>query len=80
MDRDAVRRWAAGHAAAGRRALELVREEGPPPPAVAFEEAMELCALVDIAPPDPVRLREEAEVRRAWAKVRAWAARHGERR
>jgi hypothetical protein len=75
MDRDLVKRWAAGHAAAARRALEVMRQEGPPEPAVAFADAMELCALVEVAPADPVRLREEDEARRAWAKVRAWAAR-----
>lgn len=72
-----VKRWAAGHAAAARRALELLRQEGPPEPAEAFAQAMELCALVDVAPADQVRLREEEDARRAWAKVRAWAASRG---
>jgi hypothetical protein len=75
VTRDEVKRWAAGHAAANRRSLQQMSEEGPPEPATAFAQAMELCALVDVAPPDAIRLREEEAARRAWAKVRAWAAR-----
>jgi hypothetical protein len=80
VERDQVRRWAAGQAAAARRALDVMKSEGPPVPATAFAEAMELCALVDVAPADELRLREEAAARRAWAKVRAWAASRGARR
>jgi hypothetical protein len=74
VDDDAVRRWYAGHAAAGRRALALMREEGPPAPEVAFAQAMELCALVAVEPADAVRMRDDAAARAAWARVRAWAA------
>jgi hypothetical protein len=77
VDDAAVKRWVAGQEAAARRALQLLREEGAPAPAVAFEQAMELCALVEVEPADEVRLRNEAATRAAWAKVRAWAASHG---
>jgi hypothetical protein len=73
VQRDAVQRWFSGHRAAARRALEVMRQEGPPPPAVAFAQAMELCDLVDVAPPDAVREREDRAARAAWAKLRAWA-------
>jgi hypothetical protein len=69
-----VKRWAAGQLAARRRALALMRLEGPPPPEKAFAEAMELCALVPVEPPDETRIREDAAARAAWAKVRKWAA------
>jgi hypothetical protein len=74
VDREAIKRWAARHAVANRRALEVMRDEGPPPPDVAFAQAMELCALVDVEPADAIRRREEAAARASWAKVRAWAA------
>jgi len=79
VDRNAARRWRDGHEAAARRALALMREEGPPSPAVSFQQAMELCALVDVQPADAVRLREDRDARAAWAKVRAWAAKHDPR-
>jgi len=74
VEHDLVKRWAAGHAAAARRALEVMRRDGAPDPTTAFAEAMELCALVDVAPADDVRRRDEESARRSWAKVRAWAA------
>ena len=76
MDRDAIRRWAAGHRAAERRILELRRQEGPLSPEQSFAAAMELCSLVDISPPDAVRERETKEARMLWARLkRTWAAR-----
>jgi hypothetical protein len=54
-----------------------MKREGPPDPATAFAEAMELCALVDVVPADEIRLRDDETARRAWAKVRAWAASRG---
>jgi len=80
VDGNVAKRWRDGHEAAARRALQVMRDEGPPRPSVAFREAMELCALVDVEPADTMRLREEREVRATWAKVRAWAARHTAKR
>jgi hypothetical protein len=73
VDRLLAKRWAAGHAAAGQRALEVMREEGPSSPAVSFGEAMD---LIDLAQPSVDEFREQQveRARAAWAKLRAWAA------
>jgi hypothetical protein len=71
MDPAAVRRWVAGFRAAAAR--DRRRPATPMPPAEAFAAAMELW---DLRPdlfddePDALRLREEAEARRAWARLR----------
>jgi hypothetical protein len=76
MDRGLAKRWLAGHIAAERRAREVMRAEGPPTPAIAFEQSME---LLDLAPAeDPFRERDVAHARAAWAKLRAWAASRGQ--
>lgn len=75
MDRDAVRRWQAGHQAAARRSLAQLAVDGPLSPEASFEAAMELCALSPVLEHDPVREREVAEARRLWSKLKApWAA------
>ncbi|MGE0872821.1 MAG: hypothetical protein AB7P03_29975 [Kofleriaceae bacterium] len=56
-------RWAAGHRAAEQRILEERRQTGPLPPEHSFVAAMELCALVEITPPDAVRVRETTQAR-----------------
>jgi hypothetical protein len=62
----------AGHAAANRRAFEVMREEGPPVADVAFQRSME---LLDLAPAgDPFRERDVAQARAIWIKLRKWAA------
>jgi hypothetical protein len=68
-----AKRWAAGHVAAGQRALEVMREEGPSSPDVSFGEAMD---LIDLAQPtvDEFREQQVERARAAWAKLRAWAA------
>lgn len=73
MDPLHAKRWAAGHAAAGQRALDLMREEGPSSPEVSFSEAMD---LIDLAQPvaDEFREQQVEHARAAWAKLRAWAA------
>ena len=77
VERDEVRRWQEGHQRAGRRALQVMRAEGALDATASFEAALELCALIDPITPDPVREREVAAARAAWAKVRAWAASRG---
>ncbi|MGE0545461.1 MAG: hypothetical protein AB7O24_09970 [Kofleriaceae bacterium] len=78
MDGDAIRRWAAGHRAAEQRIIEERRQSGPLSPEQSFVAAMELCALVEITPPDAVRVRETAYVRELWVTLkRGWAAKHG---
>jgi hypothetical protein len=69
-----ARRWFDGHAAANRRAHELMRSEGAPSPDVAFARAMELAALFDVEPADALREREVVSARASWARIRAWAA------
>ena len=73
MDPLLARRWAAGHAAAGQRALDLMGEEGPSSPEVSFREAMD---MIDLAQPaaDDFREQQVERARAAWAKLRAWAA------
>ena len=73
MDPLLVKRWAAGHAAAGQRALQAMREEGPSSPEIAFAEAMD---LIDLAQEtvDEFREQQVERAREAWAKLRAWAA------
>ena len=73
MDRALVRRWAAGHAAAGQRVLDALRDEGPAPPDIAFAEALDLLVLA-FEKEDPFREQEVALARAAWAKLRACAA------
>lgn len=76
MDREAARRWIAGHRAAERRSLELMRHEGPMSSESSFQAAMELCDLAMPTAHDPVRDREIAEARRLWAKLKKpWVAR-----
>jgi hypothetical protein len=71
MDPAAVRRWAAGFQAAA--VLNRQQRVAPMTAEEAFDEAMELW---DLRPelfdegPDALRLREEAEARRAWARLR----------
>ncbi len=77
MERDDARRWAEGHRLASRRSLQVMRAEGPLDPSTSFAAALELCRLVDPTVPDPVREREVAAARAAWAKLRAWAANRG---
>jgi hypothetical protein len=65
----------AGHEAAHRRSLELMRAEGPMSSEASFAAATELCELAPILEHDPVRERERAETRRLWAKLKQpWAA------
>jgi hypothetical protein len=65
----------AGHEAAHRRSLELMRDEGPMSPEASFAAAMELCDLAPMLEDDPVRDRELAQTRRLWAKLKQpWAA------
>ena len=76
VDREAVRRWIAGHRAAERRSLELMQQEGPMSLESSFRAAMELCDLAPLMEQDPVRDREIAEARRLWAKLKKpWVAR-----
>jgi hypothetical protein len=76
VERRTVLRWIAGHRAAERRSLELMRQEGPLSPEASFRAAMELCDLATWAEHDPVRDREVAEARRLWVKLKKpWAAR-----
>jgi hypothetical protein len=76
MEQDVVRRWIAGHRAAERRSLELMRDEGPISPELSFHAAMELCDLAAPMEPDPVRDREIEQARRVWAKLKKpWVAR-----
>jgi hypothetical protein len=77
VDREVIRGWIAGHRAAERRSLELMRREGPMSPERSFHAAMELCELAPPVGPDPVRDREIEQARRLWAKLKKpWAARH----
>jgi hypothetical protein len=77
MDQDAIRGWIAGHRAAERRSLELMRREGPMSPELSFRAAMELCELAPPMGPDPVRDREIEQARMLWATLKKpWAARH----
>lgn len=63
------------HRVAERRALELMKQEGPMTSELAFEAAMELCDLATIPEHDPVRDREIADARALWAKLKqSWAA------
>lgn len=76
VERGAVLRWIAGHRAAERRRLELMRQEGPMSPESSFRAAMELCDLAVPMEHDPVRDREIEEARRLWAKLKEpWLAR-----
>lgn len=76
VDREAVRRWIAGHRAAERRHLQLMQREGSMSPEASFRAAMELCDLVTSMEDDPVRDREIAEARRLWARLKKpWVAR-----
>jgi hypothetical protein len=76
VEREVVRRWIAGHRAAERRRLELMRQEGPISPESSFRAAMELWDLATFMEHDPVRDREVAEARKLWAKLKKpWAAR-----
>lgn len=57
--------------------LVAMREEGPPPPDIAFAEALDLMDLVagtDDVSRDDFRDQEVARARAEWAKLRAWAA------
>ena len=72
MDRTLAKRWMAGHAAASRRAFEVMREEGPPSAEVAFQRSMELLDLAQAE--DPFRERDVAQARAIWIKLRKWAA------
>lgn len=75
MDRDAVRRWISGHRSAERRALELMKQEGPMPSERSFEAAMEMCDLATIPEHDLVRDQEIAQARALWTKLKKpWAA------
>jgi hypothetical protein len=77
VDRAFAKRWLAGHQAAARRALEEMREQGPPAPDISFAQAME---LLDLAPDDdPFREADAAIARAVWVKLRAWAASHARR-
>jgi hypothetical protein len=76
MERETIRRWVAGHRAAERRSLELMRQEGPVSSEASFQAAMELCDLATWVEHDPVRDREVAEARRLWTKLKKpWVAR-----
>ncbi len=70
---DPIARMRRGHAAAGQRQRELMRQEGPRP-AQAVVEALSAAAAVaaDGAWPsgrDPVSERGIEEVRRRWARI-----------
>jgi hypothetical protein len=72
MDPALAKRWLAGHQAAERRALQVMRDEGAASPEVSFARSME---LLDLAPEDDgFRERDAAQVRAVWAKLRSWAA------
>jgi hypothetical protein len=74
VDRDAVHRWISGQRSAERRALELMKQEGPMTSERSFEAAMEMCDLATIAEHDPVRDREIVQARALWTKLkRPWA-------
>lgn len=76
VDREAVRRWIAGHRAAEKRSLEHMRQEGPMSPEASFRAAMELCDLSTPMEHDAVRDREIAEARRLWTKLKKpWVVR-----
>jgi hypothetical protein len=72
IDPALAKRWLAGHQAAGRRALQVMPDEGAASPKVSFARSME---LLDLAPTedDGFRDREATHARAAWAKLRAWA-------
>ena len=75
MDRDTIRRWHAGKLLAEQRMRDELRDARRLSPDESFAAALELIALMPAGDePDPVREREVAEARLAWAKVRAWAA------
>jgi hypothetical protein len=76
MDREEIRRWARNHKAGAERE-QLALQENPLTPSQAFAHAMELLAFDELVNgsspfgrPDPVSLREDEEVRMAWAKLR----------
>jgi hypothetical protein len=71
--RDAIRRRVAGWRAAELREIEQRRQEGPMDPDAALDAAEELAELLPegTSVEDSVRAREVAEVRKAWAALRA---------
>ncbi|MAE70690.1 MAG: hypothetical protein CME06_09505 [Gemmatimonadetes bacterium] len=71
IDAESLRRMIAGQEAAAALGGSRWR---PPTPAAAFAAAMELldlCPGILTAPPDPIRLRDEAQARASWARLRA---------
>lgn len=71
VDPGLVRRWIAGQKAAARRSLQALPRLTPDAALRQSFALMELCPGLFAAPPDAVRLREEAAARAAWARVRA---------
>jgi hypothetical protein len=72
-ERDALRRWRAGHAAAAAAARELFRREGPDPERAVAECLAALSALevqgLWPGPRDPVSEAAVQRVRTLWARL-----------
>jgi hypothetical protein len=72
-EREALRRWRKGQAAAARRQNELSYLEGPRPEQAVAESLAALNALAEMGlwpgPRDPVGERQVESVRRRWARI-----------
>jgi hypothetical protein len=75
MNKQDAQRWAANWKAVGEEQRAEAREAPPS----AAQSLAHLVTLVEVAirfqgwpvPDDPMRLREEADARKAWARLRA---------
>jgi hypothetical protein len=72
-EREALRRWRRGQAAAAERQNELASLEGPRPEQAVAESLAALNALADLGlwpgPRDPFSERQVEAVRRRWARI-----------
>ncbi|MBZ0117926.1 MAG: hypothetical protein K8H88_13065 [Sandaracinaceae bacterium] len=72
-EREALRRWRQGQAAAAQRQKELACLEGPRPEQAIAESLAALNALAEMGlwpgPRDPVSERQVEAVRRRWARI-----------
>jgi hypothetical protein len=73
QEREALRRWRRGQAAAAQRQNELSSLEGPRPEQAVAESLAALNALAEMglwpAPRDPVSERQVDVVRQRWARI-----------